>query len=104
MHYSLSLSSSSFISFRHTHLDITLSSPSSADHVPCPWKTSTYLFLTPFLAALAGRFEGGLESKSSILDPGGLLGPEGGRGGPPAPGGPGGGVIPGVALSASDDF
>jgi hypothetical protein len=70
------------------------------------WNTSTYLFLTPFLAADAGRFDGGLESRSSRLDPGGpggLGGPDGGRGGPPAC--PGGGVIlDGVTLSVRDDF
>jgi len=70
---------------------------------PSPWKTSTYLFLTPFLADDPGRFDGGLESKSSILLPGGLGGPEGGRAGPPLPPG-GGGVMPGVTLSARDDF
>jgi hypothetical protein len=76
----------------------------STQGFPSPWKTSTYLFLTPFLAAEAGLFDGGLESKSSIEDPGGFGGPPA-NGGRPPPGG--GGVAPdagAVTLSANDDF
>lgn len=61
--------------------------------------------MTPFLAAEAGRFDGGLERRSSIDDPGGFGGPEGGRGGPPLPpGAESGAISEAVTLSAKEDF
>lgn len=81
----------------HHHL------PQSSYLLPSPWKTSTYLFLTPFLAADAGRFDGGRERRSSSDDPGGLGGPEGGRGGP-LPEADMGATSEAVTLSAREDF
>ena len=61
--------------------------------------------MTPFRAADAGRFDGGLESRSSSDAPGGLGKPEDGGLGGPAPDGPGGVELTlGVELSASEDF